>query len=115
MVCLACVEEEFSVTHFLDLFESPDLNSWQKPSVFTAVINNSKVGGASQHVSVLAVIKTHLMCLQDMFFVFVDVPNLSDKNRNLPVPIESKESSKLKLKQLSLMLSGNRLIKKRRS
>jgi len=40
------------------------------------------------------------MCLQDMFFVFVDVPNLSDMNRNLSVPIESKESSQLKLKQL---------------
>jgi len=52
------------------------------------------------NLSILAVIKTHLMCLQDMFYVSVDVPNLSDMSSNLSVLIESKESSLLKLKQL---------------
>jgi hypothetical protein len=52
------------------------------------------------NLSVLAVIKTHSICLQNMPFVSADTPNLFEMNHNLLVLIESKKSFQRKLKQL---------------
>jgi len=87
---LVVIKEEFLVSRFLKLLKSPDLNLYDKNQMF--LLLRSIILELMEHPNlfVLTIIKTHLICLQDMFSISTNIPNFFDINRNISVLMESK-------------------------